>query len=224
MRISIDKSIQRAIPNCRLGYIIINGVSVRGTPPALVQEFGQLQAEAARMYNIDFLQTVPRIIAVRTMYKKMDFDPSRYRPSSEALVRRILKNKGLYFVNSAVDVNNYCSIKYLMPFGLYDADKIKGNVGYRVAQEGTYINISGKEVSTGGKPFLIDDDGVFGNPTSDARRTAVTLSTANILSVMYADEEITGSMLNEALDFMAEMFIRYNGGTLQNKGIVSSAG
>lgn len=221
MKIIIDESIKRAIPNCRLGYIVVSGVSVRGTPPALAQEFGQLQAEAAKMYHIDYLQTVPRIIAVRSMYKKLDFDPSRYRPASEALVRRVLKNKGLYFVNSAVDVNNYCSIKYLMPIGLYDSDKIKGSVVYRMAAEGSYINIAGKEVSTNGKPFLVDGDGVFGNPTSDARRTAVTLSTTSILSMVYADEEITNNLLSEALDFMAEMLVRYNGGVLKIKQIIS---
>ncbi|MPM79992.1 hypothetical protein SDC9_127035 [bioreactor metagenome] len=222
MRLIIDKSIKRVVPNCRLGYVIVNAVNVRGTPPALAREFSQLQAEAAKMYNIDILQTVPRIIAVRSMYKKLDFDPSRYRPASEALVRRVLNNKGLYFVNSAVDVNNYCSIKYLMPFGLYDADQIQGDITYRMAEKGFYVNISGKEVSTNGKPFLADQDGVFGNPTSDARRTAVTLSTKNIMSVVYADEEIADSTLSEVLDFAGAMLVRYNGGTIKAKEIAEA--
>lgn len=222
MRVIIDESIKRAVPNCRLGYIVVNDVNVRGTPPALSREFGQLQAEAESMYNIDVLPTVPRIIAVRSMYKKLDFDPSRYRPASEALVRRVLQNKGLYFVNSAVDVNNYCSIKYLMPFGLYDADKIQGDITYRLAEEGFYVNISGKDVSTNGKPFLSDLNGVFGNPTSDARRTAVTLSTKNIMSIVYADEEVADSILGEVLDFTGAMLVRYNGGTITARGIAAA--
>lgn len=222
MNIKIDESIKKAIPNCRLGYIVINEVSVRGTPTALVQEFSQLQASVAKMYNIDVLQSVPRVIAVRSMYKKLDFDPTRYRPASEALVRRVLKNKGLYFVNSAVDVNNYCSIKYLMPLGIYDADKIQGDVTYKIAADGVYTCITGQEKSTKGKPFLTDQDGVFGNPTSDARRTAVTLSTKSILSVVYADEEVSDGDLEEVLDFTGEMLARYNGGNINIKKIVKA--
>lgn len=220
MKITIDESIKQVVPNCRLGYTVVKNINVLGTPPALSQEFGQLQAEVAKIYNIGVLQSVPRIIAVRSMYKKLDFDPSRYRPASEALVRRILKNKGLYFVNSAVDVNNFCSIKYLMPFGLYDLDQIQGDIVYKFANEGNYVNISGNQVSTGRKPFLTDQHGVFGNPTSDARRTAVTLSTKNVISVIYADEEVTDDMLNEILEFTGNMLVKYNGGFIKAKNIV----
>lgn len=220
MQISIDDSIKKAIPNCRLGYITVSDVTVRGTPPALAQEFGQLQAEVAKIYKLDLLAATPRIVAVRTMYKKLDFDPSRYRPASEALVRRVLQNKSLYYVNSAVDVNNFCSIKYLMPFGLYDLDKITGNVVYRMASEGTYVNIASKEVSANGKPFLTDQAGFFGNPTSDARRTAVNLSTTNLLSVIYADEEVTDQELQALLDDTANMMVMYNGGSIREKEII----
>lgn len=222
MEVQIDESIRNSIPNCRLAYITVTDVAVRGTPPALTQEFLQLQAAVAKAYHLDILPTMPRIAAVRTMYKKLNFDPSRYRPASEALVRRVLQNKGLYYVNSAVDVNNYCSIKFLLPFGIYDLSPIQGNVNYRLATEGTYVNIAGNEVSTNNKPFLTDDMGPFGNPTSDARRTAVTLGTRNLLSVVYADEEVTDAELADIADFTADMLVRYNGGKIADKKIVHS--
>lgn len=217
MNITIHESISQVIPNCRLGYLTINDVTIRGTVPALSQEFDKLQLEVAKAYNLEVLPKLPRILAVRNMYKKLDFDPSRYRPASEALVRRVLQKKDLYYVNSAVDVNNYCSIKYLLPFGLYDSDQIMGDVTYRRASEGSYINIAGNEVSTDNKPFLTDDLGVFGNPTSDSRRTAVTLATRNLLAVVYADESVSMAELEEILDFTASMFICYNGGTVTGK-------
>jgi DNA/RNA-binding domain of Phe-tRNA-synthetase-like protein len=222
MEVQIDESIRNSIPNCRLAYITVTDVAVRGTPPALTQEFLQLQAAVAKAYHLDILPTMPRIAAVRNMYKKLNFDPSRYRPASEALVRRVLQNKGLYYVNSAVDVNNYCSIKFLLPFGIYDLSPIQGDVNYRLATEGTYVNIAGNEVSTNHKPFLTDDAGPFGNPTSDARRTAVTLGTRNLLSVIYADEEVTDAELADIADFTADMLVRYNGGIIADKKIVHS--
>ncbi|HWR41591.1 B3/B4 domain-containing protein [Sporomusa sp.] len=217
MEITIHNSISNVVPNGRLGYLTIKNVVVRGTPPALSQEFTQLQAEVAKAYNLNILPKLPRILAVRNMYKKLDFDPSRYRPASEALVRRVLQKKDLYYVNSAVDVNNYCSIKYLLPFGLYDLDQISSDVVYKRASEGSYTNIAGNVVSTENKPFLTDNDGVFGNPTSDARRTAVTLATRNLLAVVYADESASTDELQEILDFAGEMFVFYNGGTVTKK-------
>lgn len=217
-KVRIDASITHMAPGCRLGYIVFEHVTVRGTSPALTQEFIKLQQDVSNVYQLDILPKLPRIMAVRGMYKKLAFDPTRYRPASEALIRRVLQNKGVYYVNSAVDVNNYCSIKTLLPFGLYDLDKIEGDITYQLAGEGDYVNISGNVLNTNNKPFLADDAGVFGNPTADSLRTAVTLSTANMLSVIYADEEVSDSILNGILDFTAEMMVRYNGGraTLQH--------
>lgn len=222
MKITIHESISQVVPNCRLGYLTINDVVVRGTPTALSQEFDRLQIEVGQAYNMDILPKLPRILAVRNMYKKLHFDPSRHRPASEALVRRVLQKKNLYYVNSAVDVNNYCSIKFLLPFGLYDLDQIVGDSSYRLATEGNYTNIAGKEVSTDNKPFLTDNLGVFGNPTADSRRTAVTLATRNLLSVVYADENVNATELDEILDFAATMFVCYNGGKLTGKYIVNA--
>lgn len=222
MTIVIDDTIKQAIPNCHLGFLRIQNVQIKGTPPALVQEFLSLQTEIAKAYNLQILSSQPRIAGVRSMLKKMDCDPSRYRPASEALVRRILQNKGLHFVNSAVDVNNFCSVKFMLPFGLYDEDKIEGPVTYTLAEAGDYENIAGNVVSTDHKPFLKDQNGVFGNPTADSRRTAVTLGTKNLLSVIYADEEVTEEELATILDFTGQMLVRFNGGIIVEQAITKN--
>lgn len=220
MKISIHANLKQAVPNCRLGYALIDNVAIKGSPPPLAQEFLRLQEEAAVAYKIDLLPDVPRIAAVRSMFRKLSYDPSRYRPASEALVRRVLAGKGLYYVNSAVDVNNYCSLKYLLPFGLYDADKIVGDVEYSLAKAGQYLSISGQLRSTEKKPFLHDEEGVFGNPMADSARTAVTLQTQKLLSVLYVDEEVTDKEVERILTYAADMFVRYNGGTVKEQKIV----
>jgi DNA/RNA-binding domain of Phe-tRNA-synthetase-like protein len=220
MMIAIHDNIKQMIPHCRLAYSLVKHIQVRGAQPALTQEFLKLQAEVAEAYNLDMLSKIPRVAGVRAMYKKLEYDPSRYRPASEALVRRVLQKKDFYYVNSAVDVNNYCSVKFLLPFGMYDREKIEGDIVYRRTQEGTYVNIAGREVSTDGKPFLTDACGVFGNPTADSRRTAVTLTTKEVLTVIYADENVGDDELSLILDFSVQMITTYNGGELQEKGIV----
>lgn len=215
VKLTIDADLLQTCPDCRIGFVEIYGASIAGSSPALSQEYLKLQDEVAKLYNIDTLEKLPSIMAVRNMYRKLDFDPSRYRPASEALVRRVLQHKGVYYVNSAVDASNYCSLKFLLPFGLYDLDKIQGDIHYRRAESGTYTNMGGQQVSTGGKPFLTDAVGVFGNPTSDSRRTAVSLSTTNMLSVIYAGADAAKEDLVEILQFAGEMLTRYNGGTMK---------
>ena len=221
MKIELDTELRSIIPGCKLGYVRLEGVIVASSSPELEEEFRDIQEQTLQVYRLEELTNLPRIKAVRNMYKRLRFDPGRYRPSSEALVRRILQNKGLYHVNTAVDVNNYSSVKYLLTFGLYDADHIRGNVRYAVAQQGTYVNIAGNEVSTEGKPFLCDDQGVFGNPTSDARRTCVTENTKSLLIVVYADEELSEVFLTDILRNTGDMMVRYNGGHVIEQGVVT---
>jgi DNA/RNA-binding domain of Phe-tRNA-synthetase-like protein len=222
MNINIHDNIKEIAPGCRLGCMFIQDVVIKGTPAMLTKQFVELQTQIAKAYDLEILAKVPRIAAVRNMYRRLHFDPARYRPASEALVRRVLQKKTLHFVNSAVDVNNYCSLKHLLPFGLYDADRVEGDVVYRLAMQGLYINIAGIETFTEGKPFLVDDCGVFGNPTSDSRRTAVTLATRTLLSVVYADSEITETELAETLVFTGEMLTSFNGGSVVEKYIVTA--
>jgi DNA/RNA-binding domain of Phe-tRNA-synthetase-like protein len=222
MNIEIDTSIAQIAPGCRIGYVKISDVVIKGTPLLLSREYMDLQATVCEAYNLDILPRLPRIAAVRTMYRNLHFDPTRYRPAAEALIRRVLQHKKMPFVNSAVDVNNYCSLKFLLPFGLYDADKIQGSVAYQMAPSGTYVNITGHETSTEDKPFLTDQLGVFGNPTSDSRRTAVTLATRNLLSVVYADAEVGNMELAEIMRFTGDMLVRYNSGIIGEKSIVTA--
>jgi len=221
LQLSIDAGILSSCPDCRLGCLLIRDVKIVGSSPALSQEFLKLQSEVAKVYNMEELTKLPSILAVRAMYKKLDFDPSRYRPASEALVRRVLQHKSLYYVNSAVDASNYCSLKFLVPFGLYDWDKIEEPIVYRRAHDGSYVNMGGNQVSTDGKPFLTDQLGVFGNPTSDSRRTAVSLTTRNLLSVVYAGSGTEPGELSRILEFTGEILTRYNGGIVQASAIIS---
>ena len=127
------------------------------------------------------------IAAVRTMYKRVGIDPTRRRPSSEALLRRVRKGEPLPRINSMVDVCNWCSLECQLPYGLYDADRIEGDVVLRLGRPGEcYAGIRKDEVHVGGRITLVDRLGPFGNPTSDSARTMVTTATTRALVVVYA--------------------------------------
>ena len=77
-------------------------------------------------YTLDNLTEQINIKASRQAYKQLGKEPSRYRVSSEALIRRILQNKGLYKINNVVDTNNLISIETGYSVGSYDLEKIQG--------------------------------------------------------------------------------------------------
>jgi DNA/RNA-binding domain of Phe-tRNA-synthetase-like protein len=147
------------------------------------------------------------IEAVRTMYKRVGIDPTKRRPSSEALLRRVRKGEGLPRINSMVDVCNWCSLEFQLPYGLYDADHIEGDVLLRIGAEGeSYAGIRKDEVHVGGRITLADRRGPFGNPTSDSARTMVTPSTQRALVVVYAPLVVSDMHLQRVLATTAERF------------------
>ena len=151
--------------------------------------------------------------AVRTMYKKVGIDPTKTRPSNEALLRRVRKGDAIPRINSAVDIVNWCSLEFQLPYGLYDASKIEGAVTMRLGREGEkYAGIRKDEVNVGGRITVADDRGAFGNPTSDSARTMVTPETTELLVVIYAPTEIPKPQLERVVTATAERFQQICGG------------
>jgi DNA/RNA-binding domain of Phe-tRNA-synthetase-like protein len=151
--------------------------------------------------------------AVRTMYKKVGIDPTKTRPSNEALLRRVRKGDTIPRINSAVDIVNWCSLEFQLPYGLYDAGKIRGHVTMRRGLDGEkYAGIRKDDVNVGGRITVADDQGPFGNPTSDSARTMVTAATSELLVVVYAPIEIAQSQLDSVLRITAERFALIVGG------------
>jgi DNA/RNA-binding domain of Phe-tRNA-synthetase-like protein len=151
--------------------------------------------------------------AVRTMYKRIGLDPTKTRPSNEALLRRVLKGQPLPRVNSMVDVINWCSVEFQLPYGLYDLSHIVGPVTIRIGREGEeYAGIRKDVVHVGGRITVADDLGPFGNPTSDSARTMVTTSTTDALVVIYAPAETAAARLDEAITTTAARLADVCGG------------
>jgi DNA/RNA-binding domain of Phe-tRNA-synthetase-like protein len=115
----------------------------------------------------------------RALYKRFGIDPTRVRPSSEALLRRLKKGEPLPRVNSLVDVANALSVQLQVPVGLYDLDKVKGDeLVVRLGAEGeSYTGIGKEKVNVAARICVADAEGPCGNPSSDSARTMITTST-----------------------------------------------
>ena len=151
---------------------------------------------------------------VRDMYKRVGIDPTKRRPSSEALLRRVRKGEPLPRINSLVDICNWCSLEFQLPYGLYDAARIEGDVELRLGQEGeSYPGIRKDDVHVGGRITLADRAGPFGNPTSDSMRTMVTPVTTRALVVVFAPRQIDERHVRVVLEATAQRMSEFTGGS-----------
>src|SRR6185436_6715464 len=158
----------------------------------------------------------------RALYKALGLDPTKTRPSSEALLRRVLKGEALYRINTLVDAMNLCSLRAQLPFGLYDLDRVEPPVVLRKGQAGeSYEGIRKAEVNVDGRPVLADARGAFGNPTSDSARTMVTLDTRAALVTVYAPASFVEARLADVLKDTETTLTRYCGGTARDRRVVS---
>jgi DNA/RNA-binding domain of Phe-tRNA-synthetase-like protein len=192
----------------RLGILQIDGLRVKETPEEIKAMLNGLADEFARLYKDAPLGEISTVRKIRAIFHRSGLDPTRYRSSSESLLRRAVKGKGLYFINSVVDLINYFSLKMLCPMGLFDADLLKPPIIWRIGREGeSYEGIGRDRLNLVNFPLLADTEGPFGSLVSDSMRTRVTEQCTRILWVTFAPP---GTHL--PLDEFASMMIRFNGG------------
>ena len=151
---------------------------------------------------------IPNIKESRMAYKAFGKDPSRYRVSSEALIRRIGQGKGLYEVNTVVDVNNLISIESGFSVGSYDTANIEEELVFRVGREGeTYKGIGKEEINIESLPVLADKKGAIGSSTSDSERAMITEAATEVLTLIYSFSD--NDDLEKALEFGQKYLEKY---------------
>lgn len=209
VNVRIDESLKERCPEAALGLLQCK-VEVAPDP----EEFlAMLNGKIAELSEVELSQANKRdkIQSTRKAYKALGKEPNRYRSSAEAMCRRIAKERGLYYINNVVDINNYLSIKSGYSMGTYDLARTKGGITWMRAPEGTTYRGIGKDVlNIEFLPVLFDEEGPFGNPTSDNDRTMITDETKDLLLVYYAfdgDADLPG-LLEEAKDLLE----KYAGG------------
>jgi len=189
----------------RPGVLWLEGATVVEREPRLVAPLAAAEA-AVRMHPPE------EIAAVRTMYKRVGLDPTKTRPSSEALLRRVRRGDQLPRINSMVDVCNWCSLEFQLPYGLYDAAHLNGDVELRLGRDGeAYPGIRKDDVHVDGRITLVDATGPFGNPTSDSARTMVTSATTRALLVVFAPRDVDARRLAVVLDSTSSRMSEFTG-------------
>ncbi len=158
---------------------------VKNTPfcQPLWEEIKALGEKFKAELTTETLKDISGIAATRRVYRACGKDPSRYRPASEALIRRLLQCKELYQIDTLVDLTNLASIAYGYSIGGFDADKFEGDtLTLGVGREGEpYEGIGRGIINIAGLPVYRDARGGVGTPTSDNERTKIDIATTHLM-------------------------------------------
>ena len=219
MQIRIDPELKKRTPRTSLGLVTAHVVTGEAAPELL----GKLKACENEIRNLPEPKSVlesSNIVATRAGYKALGKDPSRYRGSAEALLRRILSGKSLPQINNVVDISNLVSVEWRLPIGLYDLDHVTGDVIFRVGRAAeSYKGIGKYDLNLEGLPVFSDETGPHGSPTSDSERTMVTPATTNIAAILVSFGGSKG--LEIPAQRMADLLKQYAAGTAIQCAVVS---
>ena len=207
MNIQISSKIREACPNLKLAIIRCE-VRNLATSDAFWQEMETEIQRIKATYSIEEINKRPEIAATRKTYKALGKDPNRYRPSAEALCRRIVREIEIYKVSTLVDIINLVSIRNGFSIGGFDADKIQGDVVLGVGTTKDEFEAIGRGLlNVEGLPLYRDEIGGIGTPTSDNERTKLSDSTSRLLMIINGYSGEAG--LQGAVNYSLELLQKY---------------
>lgn len=200
------------LPAVKLGVLEADDLSVTLVNEGLANLTDTVCEQQRRAFTLETLAAAPPIRAVREMFRRWGVDPSKYRPSSEALMRRVVQAKGLYRVSNLVDIGNLGSVETGWPYGCYDLAKLRPPIIFRQGLPGEiYEGIGKRAWHLEARPVLADVDGPFGSPISDSNRSMITEAARQALVVIYAPATADDISIELALGRVAERLSQFAG-------------
>src|SRR5467141_5403177 len=184
MNVTIDPRLKTKCPRTALGCVTAR-VEAGASPAALLEEIKARETEIQKLAVPRSVLASPQVESTRMAYKALGKDPSRYRGSGEALLRRVVAGKGFPQINAVVDAINLVSVESRLPIGLYDLGHVSGEIVFRAGVAGeTYKGIGKYDLNLEGLPLFADTVGPHGSATSDSERTMVTAATKQVLAII----------------------------------------
>lgn len=216
MEIIVSNEIESVCPNF-VGACVEARVKNSQYSQPLWDEINTLEQKFKAELTTETLKDISGIAATRRIYRACGKDPSRYRPASEALIRRVLQGKALYQIDTLVDLINLASMAYGYSIGGFDANKFVGNtLTLGIGKEGEpYEGIGRGMINIHGLPVYRDEKGGVGTPTSDHERTKITIDTSHLLVLIngYDGNETSVRQNAEFIQKLLQKFCESDGGT-----------
>jgi DNA/RNA-binding domain of Phe-tRNA-synthetase-like protein len=209
----ISPEIKERFPDLDVRFKKVEKLTIKRESDALEEFKSVIIEETKNNYDLETLKDDPQMRLYRDFFWKIDIDPTKIRPASEALIRRILQGKPLPQINTAVDAYNLASIRSGVPLAAFDSSVLKGELSMRFAREGEeFYGIGMKEakVLKGREIVIEDEEGLVAiYPYRDADKSKITLDTKEILLMSCGVPGVGGEKLDEAVNLAAEYLERH---------------
>ncbi|RLG40877.1 MAG: hypothetical protein DRO01_03460 [Thermoproteota archaeon] len=196
---------------------VVGGVEVREDWPGLTELIASVERDLRARVSLDSLRDDPVVRAFRDFFWRIGIDPTKTRPSAEALARRVLAGRGIPRINNVVDAGNGASLELLVPIGLYDLDRVEPPIHLRLAEAGEEFTPIGGSARTlsGGEPVLADSLGILHLfPHRDCRRTMIRPDTRRVFVVACGVPGVEPDRVLAAARRAAALLSEYAGGRI----------
>jgi DNA/RNA-binding domain of Phe-tRNA-synthetase-like protein len=209
----IDHRIKERFPDLDVRFKKVEGLTIKKTSDALEEFKSRIIKETKETYSLETLKDAPHFRKYRDFFWKIDIDPTKIRPSSEALIRRILQGKQIPQINTAVDAYNFASIKSGVPLAAFDFKRLRGELSMGFATRGEEfwgIGMKEPKILTGKEIVIKDEEKLVAiYPYRDADESKVTHETAEILLMSCGVPGVEAQKLEEAVNLAAEYLVEY---------------
>lgn len=212
-------------PKLAVGLGLIKGVNVEKENAQIKKLKETVYNEVRSKYNVETLKDNPTIRAYRDFYWKLDIDPTKTRPSGEALLRRVLHGNELPTISTVVDAYNLASMKTIIPISGFDREKLNPPFHIRFANNGeTFIGIGmNKPMNLTDKMLVFADKSRVLSiyPYRDCDHTKITEKTKDVLIVGYGAPGIAEQQLREAVETTLTYIKQVSNGEIQTVKVFS---
>ncbi|MEM1947057.1 MAG: phenylalanine--tRNA ligase beta subunit-related protein [Candidatus Caldarchaeum sp.] len=226
MRLSIARDVSAVFQGLGVWLALVNDVSVTAEAERLEPFIAEAVSTVRKSFKLEELTKNPLVRAYRDFFWRMGVDPTKTRPSAEALLRRVLQGKEFPRVNTLVDVYNVVSMKNIVPIAAFDADRLAGDLVMRFARGGESFRGIGMEkplTLSGGEVVVEDGQKLIAvYPYRDADSSKVTEQSRNVLLMVCGVPGVQTEYLKNCLDQLVEAVLKYCGGRLVWESLATS--
>ncbi len=222
VQIRISDDIKQTFKGISIGSSLIKNANTVERCNELDEEIRRVEFWVKRNFTLEELKNHPVIRAYRDFYWKIKIDPTKQRPSAEALIRRILRGKSIPRINCAVDAYNLASILTQISIGAYDYDRIVEPLMLRWSRDGEeFWPIGGEKKTIRKQPVIADSKKIINlYPHRDSELTKITNETRNILVIACGVPGIPNNKVVEASEMAAKYIAKYCGGEVVEVNLV----
>jgi DNA/RNA-binding domain of Phe-tRNA-synthetase-like protein len=224
MKIVFHGDISERLPGIKLGYCFINGIVVTRKETRVKGILDELIEDIKNRMETDNLLESKNILDIRNLYWRAGTDPTKTRPSAEALLRMIHNNRRFPRINNIVDANNAGSLKYLLPISVFNMARVEGDITIRFSRDNDDFKPIGTKSETlpEGTIVVADEKKVIchGYASGDADETKMEKGVSDILLLIYGPSELSEEDLREATEYTGRLMAEVGGGDMGEVSVI----